>query len=194
MVTRILILLLLPSVFGCSGKKMEKKGDALAVEIEHQELNITDKAGSSQTDIPSSVLDYINVNLPDYQVPILDEYISDWKVQSSNKYIPFYVSDDFDGNLKIDAAMILKKQDTHEIGLFVFLSVDKGLQHFLLDTFATSERGIDAVISIMKKGVWESIIDSVTVPNDGISLALTEESKEWAYYWDGNKFIKFLFD
>jgi len=145
-----------------------------------------------QSVIPEKLEKYLKVELPAFQIATQDKYVSGWKEFTEPSIIPYYCSSDFNGDGKIDYSLVLTNENN--VYLFAFLSSENSFTSSPIDTFHYSPKGVDAIISITKKGEYEMIDETVKIPFDGISIQLILDSKEWTYYWDGKNFKRLLFD
>ncbi len=163
-------------------------------EEENTKQTIIDEDILYQKSIPKSLYDYINKNLSSYLIPELSDYIKGWEKFSYNNNLPFICMSDFNGDGLEDYAIILLK-DGIEIHLFAFhTTAISSYRYYLIDSVGKLNQENEIILSIEKKGLWEAIDESINVENDGILIDFIRESKSWAYYWDGKKYIKFLFD
>ena len=137
------------------------------------------------------MLAFIKINFPDHTIPDLKDYVQNFKLYSSNEQ-PYYCSSDFNGDGKIDYALLLKSQK--ELFLYAFLSQDKTYIKILVDKFDPINNGVEVIIAVEPKGTWEAAEDSIAVLNDGIAVELIEESLNWSYYFNDSKFIRYLYD
>ena len=85
-------------------------------------------------------------------------------------------------------------KDSTQLSLYSFLTLDNSYQIILIDTIARLTKGIEVVIYTEPKGEWESVEETISVPFDGISIDLIEESNSWSYYWKNDRFVKFFYD
>lgn len=142
--------------------------------------------------LPPTLIEFIKNNMEDYSIVDLTFYKEGWEDNISNRELPFYTKSDFNGDGKIDFALLLFKSNVLE--LFVFHALDGTYLPFSLESFKYKQDKIDLVISVEPKGTWEAIDTSVTIRSDGILLSFFSESQSKAFYWDGYKYSSFLFD
>lgn len=142
--------------------------------------------------IPSVIKNYLDNKLPNYKIPTLQGYINDWEEFVDDVTFPFICSSDFNGDEKADyALMLISEYGEHH--LVAFNSSLEGYSHHLIRNYSKSEK-IGVILFIEKKGNWELIDETIFIPNDAIGVILPEESLEYAYYWDGQKYEKVLAD
>lgn len=146
----------------------------------------------SQSVIPEKLDKFLKKELPDFQIATEEKYVSGWKEFNESSKTPYYCLSDFNGDGLIDYGLVLTKGKN--VYLFSFLSSENHFISVPIDTFKYSSKGIDAIISITKKGEYEMIDDTMKIPFDGISIQLIIDVKEWTYSWDGKNFKRILFD
>lgn len=144
--------------------------------------------------VPPFLREYISKELKQYIIPTTEDYVAGWKSFLENKTLPFLACGDFNGDNKFDYAMILIHKGFDKSELFVFNATDYGYLYFKLEEYDVFNKKIATVISIEKKGTWESVNETITVTNDGLLVELIEEGLGWSFYWDGQQYNKFLYD
>ncbi len=101
---------------------------------------------------------------------------------------------DFDGDTVDDYALLLRDKN-NKVCLFFFSTTNNSVKHYLIDCFGIWKGEITELnIAIEPKGKWEAIDETIKVPFDGIMVNDLKESRSKAYYWNKNKFVKFLYD
>nr|WP_319401738.1 hypothetical protein [uncultured Carboxylicivirga sp.] len=145
--------------------------------------------------IPDSLVNYINKELPQLLIPSCQDYVTDWEsFQDDNSQLPYFCTSDYNGDNLLDFAVLLK-DSKGELFLYAFIRQDNEFNVVLIDKFTNEDnKKIQILIGTELKGEWESITEKITVLNDGISLALIEESLSWSYYYHEGKFKQFTYD
>lgn len=168
-----------------------KNKELLLTEITGNSNNI---ASNQDKCVPPFLREYISKELKQYIIPTTEDYVAGWKSFLENKTLPFLACGDFNGDNKFDYAMILIHKGFDKSELFVFNATDYGYLYFKLEEYDVFNKKIATVISIEKKGTWESVNETITVTNDGLLVELIEEGLGWSFYWDGQQYNKFLYD
>ncbi|MFC0878915.1 hypothetical protein ACE01N_20140 [Saccharicrinis sp. FJH2] len=146
------------------------------------------------TNIPDSLINFIEKELPGFSIPTTKEYLQDWnKYLKTEGTLPYYCSSDFNGDNKLDYAILLT-DSLNEVSLYAFIKEINDYKVILIKHLGSQGKEIQIFISVEQKGDWESATNKINVPNDGISIDLTEESLSWSYYFDGKTFKRFLYD
>jgi hypothetical protein len=143
--------------------------------------------------LPANLTYFIKLSLPNLKIPTKDLYVKGYESIKSDSAHPFICSSDFNGDGNIEYCIILMN-DRKELFLYSFIAKGKDFAPILIDKFVYKAKGIEAVLSIENKGVWESAVDKITAPNNGITVNFIEESLTWSYYWKDDKFERFLYD
>lgn len=175
---KLLIIIALLSFIGC---KQENKKQTVVSDKQQQEVNniISDK-----------LIDYINSSLPDYTILTITDYFNEVNNFIDNGELPYICESDFDSDGKMEYAVLLKKGD-HKLCIMI-ISLLKN-KHQEIDCFNFNNK-VDIILSVEKKGKWEAVDETIDVPNDGILVDFAKESLSKAYYWDGKKYVEFLYD
>lgn len=168
------------SFVGC---KQENKKQAVLSD-KKQEVT-SDKNGVSD-----ELKSYINISLSDYSIITLSDYFDEVSSFLEGDKLPFICKSDFDGDEKMEYAILLKKGDDKLCIIAISLLENK---HQEIDCFNFNNE-VDIILSVEKKGKWETIDETIDVPNDGILVDFAKESLSKAYYWDGQKYVEFLYD
>jgi len=146
------------------------------------------------TNIPDSVINFINTELPDFSIVTINDYVQGFiEFLRDKNELPYYCSSDFNGDNKPDHAILLI-DSTKRLFLYGLIQEKNNFKKILIDKYDSQVDGIQIIIGVEKKGDWESISEKITVPYDGIYIDLIEESLSWSYYFDGKTFIRFLYD
>jgi len=141
-----------------------------------------------------SIYEYIQDSLPDYNFIMEPKKDSESFCFQKYKEKSLACVSDFDGD-KVDDYALLLKDKNNKVCLFSFSTVNNNVKHYLIDCFGIWEDEITELeISIEPKGKWEAIDETIKVHFDGIMVDDLNESKSKAYYWNKNKFVKFLYD
>jgi hypothetical protein len=142
----------------------------------------------------SSVYQYVQDSLPNYN------FIVESKDEGKSLYMQQYKEQslgcvsDFDGD-KVDDYVLLLRDKNNKVCLFFFSTANNNVKHYLIDCFGIWKGEIKELkIAVEPKGKWEAIDETIKVPFDGIMVDDLKESRSKAYYWDKNKFTKFLYD
>ncbi len=144
--------------------------------------------------IPESLLQFLNDKLSGLSIVSTDEYVSYWNdFTDKEQQIPYFCSGDFNGDDEADYA-ILFTNTVKQLYLYAFLTTDDSYKEILIDQFADTNGMIQIIVKTQPKGIWESIVDEITVPTEGVSVELIEESLSWSYYYKDGVFIQFLYD
>jgi hypothetical protein len=162
-----------------------------------EELNTntqSDNLPKEQEPLPSSLKIYIENNLKRFYIPSTDEYVDEWQDFTKKDQLPFLAYSDFNNDGSVDYAVVLRHKDDNKVTLFIFNTDEKGYSHFPLDFNYVKEGGIETIISIEKKGTWEAIDTAISVVSDGVMVQLITESIGHSYYWNGHKYIMFVYD
>lgn len=194
---RVLIYFMLAMTITSSCTNMyEKKRDKTYIKSQETSLNKDFIAQKSEMvcSIPSSLLDYIEDKLKEYAVPEIDDYIEGWESFSKDQEYPYFISSDFTGDNRIDYAILLKNiRGSLTLFVFHYLNEEQYVHYQIYDFYLNAE-GIDVLLSIEPKGVWESVFETVKTKADGILVELIVLSRSTAYYWDGQKYVNFPHD
>ena len=179
-------------VIGCNQKPSTKKPIPGESNNQTELLNKKDFKNDLNV-IPSQLLEFVKAKLPEMQIPTTGDYINGWESFKKGSILPFYCLGDYNGdNLKDHCLLLIK--DSTQLSLYSFLTLDNSYQIILIDTIARLTKGIEVVIYTEPKGEWELVEETISVPFDGISIDLIEESNSWSYYWKNDRFVKFFYD
>ena len=148
---------------------------------------------NSQSELPKGLYSYIRTELPNYSLVETSEYITEISDLFEKDSQLYFCRSDFNGNEKNDYAILLWKNES-TICIIVFESIDNGYNHQTLDCFEKAKGSLDIVLSTEPKGEWSSIDETINVPYDGILVEILEESHSYSYYWNDDKFSKYLYD
>lgn len=143
--------------------------------------------------IPEELRKYLSIKFTSFKIPDTLNFVTAWRNFMDSPGLPYYCNSDFNGDGQIDYALILQKEN-FECDIFVFFRTDNGFHHYLIHKFYLVNSKINVIISIEKKGKWDIIDRTIDVINNAIIVNMIAESLSVAYYWNGNEFVKLLFD
>ncbi|MCW3785758.1 hypothetical protein [Plebeiibacterium sediminum] len=144
--------------------------------------------------IPDHIIHFIEEKLPQLSKVSIDEYVAYWNdFMEEEGQLPYYCSGDFNGDNNKDYAILLT-DSVKQLYLYSFLKNENSYKVILIDKLASQNEMIQIVVHIEPKGVWESIVDEINVSKEGVTIDLLDESLSWSYYFEDDKFIKFLYD
>lgn len=144
--------------------------------------------------ISSAICSYVKDSLPEYNFITKSELDSNTSCQHKTIEQSFCCVSDFDGDGINDYALLLRDKN-NKVCLFFFSVINNNVIHHLIDCFGPWKGEITELkVAVEPKGVWESVDDKIEVPFDGILVDDLRESISKAYYWNGDKFVKFLYD
>jgi len=136
------------------------------------------------------IIEYIKDSLPGYRL-VTDSIID---CSQMNKEETYCCTSDFNGDGFNDIAILLR-DTTNRVCLFSLSLRTNVFKHYLLDCFGIWDGEIsDLSVAIEPKGKWEAIDETINVPFDGIIVNDLRKSLSKAYYWNGEKFVQFLYD
>ncbi len=144
--------------------------------------------------IPESLFKYIDNKLPELSIVSIDQYVSKWNhFTKDDQQIPYFCPGDFNGDDETDYA-ILFTNTVKQLYLYAFLKTDDSYKVILIDKFTNQKEKIQIIVRTEPKGIWESIVDEISVRNEGVSILRIDDSLSWSYYYKDEVFIKFLYD
>ncbi len=166
---RIAFILLLIAFQQCQGKT--------------QKSSINDK----QAEV---IYSYAKDSLPDYKFITVSSTIC----TQTNIETAFCCVSDFNGDGVTDYAILLRDAG-NKVCLFSFSISNNSVKHYFIDCFGIWKGEITELqVAVEPCGTWEAIDEEIKVPFDGIIVDDLRESRSKAYYWNGDKFVKFLYD
>ncbi|MCK9618291.1 MAG: hypothetical protein M0R21_10715 [Lentimicrobiaceae bacterium] len=185
----------------CCYSQIEKNKEKLSNSLKNYDIkenetiidNLKNLQIDSINDIPTSLIKFLSKKFPNYKLPTIEDYAEGWKPSADNKNLPFITSSDFNGDGYLDFSIFLLNPQSKELTLFVFLRINSGYKYFILGNYKNVKK-IEMILSVEKKGKWDAAEETIDVLNDGILVENFIESESIAFYWDGEKFIKFLFE
>ncbi len=137
---------------------------------------------------------YVRDSLPGYDFVTKSEEDNNAYCLKMEKESSFYCVSDFDGDNVSDVALLLRNA-SNKVCLFVLKFKNDNVVHYFVDCFGIWEGKITELkIAVEPSGLWEAVDGETEVPFDGIIVDDLRESLTKAYYWDGEKFVKFLYD
>lgn len=147
----------------------------------------------SSSAIPNSIVKILNDSLSDLIIPKIGAFIKEWKDYTKNKF-PFLCEIDFNGDRITDYSLILKNTKTDQIFVYAFISDYKKYKTYKVDVFESKAKKIGIILTLEKRGEWESVTEKKIIKNDGLTINLANESLTFSYYWEKGKIIKFKYD
>ncbi|GMV94446.1 MAG: hypothetical protein AMXMBFR82_42240 [Candidatus Hydrogenedentota bacterium] len=133
--------------------------------------------------IPKAVRTYLAANLPGYEAVGEGDYDEAWL---ENPDVHWALAADFDGNRRLDYALLMKNQDT--IALVVVLRQNSGYAHTILEK-DLCDVPVIATLGIQQKG--HTNLAEPDAPanmkyfwNPAIRLGILEPSIELHWYWE----------
>ena len=144
--------------------------------------------------LPPDLVNYVQSSLPNYSFLKEDQYVQGWKSFKFDGHIPFFCEADFNGDNRIDYALVLLDRLQNKLSVVAFFRKGNDFNYLIIDTYNYTEKAVDAIISTKKRGQWETIDETIVVPYDGINIDFVSESLSKSYYWKENKFVKVIYD
>jgi hypothetical protein len=142
---------------------------------------------------PQEVSKLIRDSLNQYDIPDTIYFEQSWKEYTNSKY-PYICQSDFNGDTIQDFVLLLTSKNHREIITCLFLSDKKSYSIYKLEKFNFENNKIPIVLSIERKGIWESATDTTYVKNDGFIIYWITESRNYIYYWDNDELHRFYTD
>lgn len=144
--------------------------------------------------IPSTLIEFINKELNQYSIPTVNNYMDGWELFSQNDSTPFLACSDFNLDGHNDYALILERNNSDQVSLFIFNTIGTSFLPFYLADYYLRDSKIATVITVEKKGKWEGENNTIITSADGVLVKLIVESRSCAYYWDDHQYTQFLYD
>lgn len=192
MKNKILYFFIMLLMFSCKYSINEKK------------INSTPVHTNFESIVPEDLIEYINLNLPDYEVPDTNEYYKGFCFffnKTSKHYfkeqIPFFITSDFNDDFKPDYAFLLKYRN-NTLKIVIIYSNNNSYKHWIDNNYiipidynigiqhgicVEPPRKIDCVVNDVEK--------SLILKSNGVSLYKLEEMIN-VYYWENGTFKVFV--
>jgi len=100
---------------------------------------------------------------------------------------------DFNGDGATDYAVLIREPSK---GIYVVVHlVESGtFKGTILDTVRDSSTGINVALSVLGKGAYEGVEDSLVIQNPAIDVEFLDESLAKTYHWSQNQFVPYYWD